>query len=96
MLKDPLLAKLNLGVNVKSTTAILWGDVDDAKLSRRAEEVIRQVPGVLAVQNNLNILAADDPLLEIVKQQAASPPPSVVLPPARPARSPASHPPSRR
>jgi BON domain len=81
LLKDPLLAKLNLGVSVKSTMATLWGDVDDLKLSRRAEELIRQVPGVLAVQNNLNVLATDDPLREIVKQQAAKLPLSVALPP---------------
>jgi osmotically-inducible protein OsmY len=56
--QDHALAFLNLGVSVHANVATLWGPIPSAELSRRAEEVVRQVPGIVAVRNELQIDAA--------------------------------------
>lgn len=67
LLKDPAVGQLNLGVTVRSSTAILWGDVTDGNQARRAEELARQVTGILAVQNELRITPPDDPVRDFVQ-----------------------------
>lgn len=71
--KDPQLGPLNLGVSVRLSTAILWGDVSDAGQAARAVTVARQVPGILAVQNELHVVPADDPYRELVKRAPPRP-----------------------
>src|SRR5262249_58720844 len=63
--KDELLAALNLGVSVQSRTATLWGAIPSAELARRAEELVRQVPGGAEGQNDLRIEGSDLPTKEL-------------------------------
>jgi hypothetical protein len=53
--QDRALAPFNVGVSVQVNVATLWGPIPSAALSRRAEEVVRQVPGITAVRNELQI-----------------------------------------
>jgi hypothetical protein len=53
--QDRTLAPFNLGVSVQANVATLWGPIPSAALARRAEEVLRHVPGVVAVRNELQV-----------------------------------------
>jgi osmotically-inducible protein OsmY len=55
MQNDLLLAPLNVGVTVQGRTATLWGGIPSADLARRAEEIVRKVPGVSIVRNDLRV-----------------------------------------
>jgi hypothetical protein len=55
LLKDPVLAPLNLGVRVQNHVAVLWGPVPTAALKERAEQVLRRVPELLRVRNELHV-----------------------------------------
>jgi BON domain-containing protein len=76
LLKEPALEKLNLGVSVRSNAATLWGDVTDRKLARHAEEVVRKVPGILTVRNDVRIAPPDDPVGDFVQNHRLSSPAS--------------------
>jgi osmotically-inducible protein OsmY len=66
--QDPGLAALPLvGVSVRANAATLWGSVPAAELARRAETIVRQVPGIFEVRNDLRVEAANDPLVEFLK-----------------------------
>ncbi|MBY0527091.1 MAG: BON domain-containing protein, partial [Gemmataceae bacterium] len=65
--EDPVLATLNVGVSVRSGVAQLWGPVPTPSLVRRAEDIVRRVPGVVAVQSELHIEVRDDLLNEVVQ-----------------------------
>jgi BON domain len=67
LLRDEALARLNLGVTVHGETAILWGTVPNIALSRRAEEKVRGVLGLVQVKNELRIEAGDDDALEFLQ-----------------------------
>jgi hypothetical protein len=70
--KDALLAKLNLGVSVRGSMVTVWGNVDSSSQSRRAEDLIRQVPGVAQVRNELRE-ASKDPTLQALARTAQPP-----------------------
>jgi hypothetical protein len=54
-LKDTVLAPLNLGVNVRDRVAILWGAVPSPEASRRAEQLVRGLDGILGIRNELQV-----------------------------------------
>jgi len=55
LLNDRVLAPLNLGVRVHKHVAVLWGPVPSADLGRRAVEVLKQLPELIEVQNELHV-----------------------------------------
>jgi osmotically-inducible protein OsmY len=66
--QDPGLAALPLvGVSVRASAATLWGSVPAAELASRAETIVRQVPGIFDVRNELRVEGATDPLVEFLK-----------------------------
>jgi hypothetical protein len=81
--QDRALAPFNLGVSVRANVATLWGPIPSAALSRRAEEVLRQVPGIAAVHNELQIEAPSvtaqylfgPPLAPASREPVLGPPP---------------------
>jgi hypothetical protein len=48
---DPQLRDANLVVSVVDRVAVIGGPVPDVELGRRAESLVRQVPGIAAVKN---------------------------------------------
>ncbi|MSQ94078.1 MAG: BON domain-containing protein [Gemmataceae bacterium] len=50
---DPALATWNLGVVVTDRVAVLWGPAPSAEIAFRAEERLRKMVDLVAVQNNL-------------------------------------------
>jgi hypothetical protein len=52
---DMLLAHCHLGISVRQSVATLWGDVPSIELCQRAENRIRQVPGILQIVNDLRV-----------------------------------------
>ena len=73
LLKDEILAPLNLGVTVHSGVATLWGTVPSPTLARRAEERIRLVPGLAQVRNDLRISVVDEDMADFLKGPAPQP-----------------------
>jgi hypothetical protein len=66
--QDASLALLpTLGVTVRSGVATLWGSVPSAEQSRRAEKLLRQLPGIFEVGNELEVESANDPLVEFLR-----------------------------
>jgi hypothetical protein len=55
----PILDECNVGVRVRDRVATLWGSVPTEGLRRRAEEVVRKVPGLVEVHSELKVDAAD-------------------------------------
>jgi hyperosmotically inducible periplasmic protein len=64
---DSVLSALNLGVSVKAGVASLWGTVPTPNLRHKAEDIVRKVPGILDVKNELGVEAADEPLTEFLR-----------------------------
>src|SRR5262249_18068119 len=60
LLQDQQVGTLNLGVKVHNRVAILWGPVPSAPLARRVVELLRQIPDLIAVQNELCIGPPED------------------------------------
>jgi len=71
---DPILSALNLGVSVRSSVATLWGTVPTPNLRSKAETIVRKVPGILDVHNELQVEAVDEPLTEFLRINRPSPP----------------------
>ena len=90
---NPDLKGVNLIVSVVDRGAVIGGPVSSEKLRRRAEEVVRSVPGITSVKNTCFIQADPDPLLRAVanrlkpdaKPSEVAALPGVALPPAAPA-----------
>ena len=74
---DPQLRTLL--VSVKDGVAVLGGPVPSAAVARRAEEVVRAVPGVGEVRNRCYVQAAPDPLLRPVQDWPRALPPRRLL-----------------
>jgi hypothetical protein len=55
LLLDPDLAPLNLGVSVRGGVATLWGTAPSADLAREAAAVLRQLPDLAEVRNDLEV-----------------------------------------
>jgi BON domain len=77
LLRDRDVAPLNLGVRVHDHVAILWGPVPSAALQRRAVEVLKQLPELMEVRDELHV----DATLQAHAAVAPLPPPR---PPAMP------------
>ena len=58
--QDAQLAPLNLGVKVRNRVAVLWGPIPSLELARRAVEVLKALPELVAVQSELEIVPDDD------------------------------------
>jgi hypothetical protein len=81
LLKDPALAALNLGVRVHNRVAVLWGPVPSAALKERAARVLRQVPDLLEVRNELHVEAPPEPAPQYLPENL---PPATPMPAALP------------
>ncbi|MBA4063364.1 MAG: hypothetical protein C0501_06560 [Isosphaera sp.] len=73
---DPDLAGVTVVVSVVDRVAVVGGPVATARQARRAEEVVRAVPGVAGVRNACFVTPGPDPLLRAVAGQLTT-----VLPP---------------
>jgi osmotically-inducible protein OsmY len=61
LMRDASLAPLNLGVRVQKHVAVLWGPVPSADLGRRAVEVLKQLPELMEVRNELHVQPSEEP-----------------------------------
>lgn len=87
---DPVLKDAQLVVSVVDRVAVVGGPVASAEVGRRAEEVVRAVPGVASVKNRCFVQAGPDPLIRptqdypsLLPRRLAADLPGVVSP-ARP------------
>ncbi len=65
---DPALASItHLGVSVRSGVATLFGTVSSPEAARRAELLVRQVPGIVEVRNEIHVESDDDPLVMFLR-----------------------------
>ena len=55
LLRDSVLGPLNLGVKVTNRVAVLWGPVASVEIADRAVTLLQQLPGLVAVRNELDI-----------------------------------------
>jgi osmotically-inducible protein OsmY len=62
--RDKSLVPLNLGVCVEDGLATLFGAVPAVDLGKRAEDIVRAVPGIRGVASEIHVLAPDDPIVE--------------------------------
>jgi hypothetical protein len=74
LMRDSSLAPLNLGVRVQKHVAVLWGPVPRADLGRRAVEVLKQLPELIEVRNELHVEPPQEPPATV---------PAVPVPPAQ-------------
>ena len=89
---DPVLKDVNLIVSVVDRGAVIGGPVTTDEVKRRAEAVVRRVPGVESVKNVCFVQADPDPLLRGVAERmkpgarpaAVAALPGVAVPPAAP------------
>lgn len=89
---DPVLKDVNLIVSVVDRGAVIGGPVTTDDVKRRAEAVVRRVPGVESVKNVCFVQADPDPLLRAVAERmkpgarptAVAALPGVSVPPAAP------------
>jgi hypothetical protein len=63
LLQDNQLARYNLGVTVKGRVATLWGTVPSAALGRWAVDLMRAVPGVLAIRSDIRVEPGEEAAL---------------------------------
>ncbi len=70
--QDKALAQLNLGISVRSGVAVVWGRVPSAAVGKRAEALVRKVPGVLEVRSELQVTAPDDPMTDFLNRVLSS------------------------
>jgi hypothetical protein len=86
LLHDKELAPLNLGVKVRNRVATLWGTTPSRELARRAYEVLRKLPDLIEVRDEMQIEpSADRPLfLPDVVPERLRPPPLPLPPPPGP------------
>ena len=89
---DPVLKDVNLIVSVVDRGAVVGGPVVSDEIKKRAEAVIRGVPGIESVKNVCFVQADPDPLLRAVAERmkpgarpaTAAPLPGVALAPTAP------------
>ena len=62
---DPHLASVDIRVRVVGGIVTLEGEVANPERRHRAEEVARQVPGVVAVRNRLHVMALRERAYEV-------------------------------
>lgn len=76
---DPQLRDVNLLVSVVDRVAVIGGPVSADELGKRAEGVVRRVPGIVEVKNRCFVQDAPSPLL---RAMSAKPPESPRVTPA--------------
>jgi hypothetical protein len=69
---DADLKGVHLVVSVVDRGAVIGGPVSNARQSRRAEEVVRAVPGIADVRNNCFVALGPDPLLRSLADRMGS------------------------
>ncbi len=86
---DEELAELNLGVKaLQGGTIVLWGPSPSAEMTKKAEAILKKLPGVVAVKVECDRDAIIDPLVQKVEADVRKAPPDEVkspLPKAAPA-----------
>lgn len=87
---DPILKNVNLIVSVVDRGAVIGGPVASDEIRKRAETVVRAVPGIASVKNTCFVDADADPLLRAAAVRLKNPP----APDARPVLPPLVLPPS--
>jgi hypothetical protein len=80
LLRDKELGPLNLGVRVHDRVAVLWGPVPSAELAERAVRVLRQVPDLLEVRNELIIQAPEPTRPQLLPESVPPALPAIKLP----------------
>src|ERR1700722_16009528 len=71
---DMKLAPLNLGVKVQGRVAILWGPVPTRELAERAVLVVKKLPEIGEVQNQLMVQYRDETIYPPMRLGPAAPP----------------------
>ncbi len=66
---DPILREVNLLVSVVDRVAVVGGPVALADHGRRAESIVRRVPGVVEVKNRCFVQESPDPLLRAMSDR---------------------------
>jgi hypothetical protein len=61
LLQDEVLAGQPIGISVRNRIATLWGTASAPAVARRAEECLRNLPGLAAVRNDLYIDGRNTP-----------------------------------
>jgi hypothetical protein len=74
LLGDRDLAPLNLGVRVHNRVATLWGPVPSLELMEKAVRLLRNVPDILDVRNELHVEVPEEPAPQFLPDRL--PPPS--------------------
>ncbi len=69
---DPDLQGSTFLVSVVDRVAVLGGPVSHSRLAKRAEELVRGVPGILEVRNSCFVSPGPDPLLRAVADRLES------------------------
>lgn len=80
---DPALREVNLIVSVVDRVAVIGGPVGSVELGKRAEAVVRAIPGIADVKNRCFVQDKPDPLMKAVADRIATGPRPLVaeLPP---------------
>lgn len=64
---DNLLGPLNVGVIVRNRSATVWGSAPSVEAADRAVKLVRQVPGIAQVTNELVVEKPGDPLFDFLR-----------------------------
>ena len=66
---DPVLREVNLLVSVVDRVAVVGGPVASADRGKRAESIVRRVPGIVEVKNRCFVQESPDPLLRAMSER---------------------------
>jgi hypothetical protein len=77
---DPVLKNVNLIVSVVDRSAVIGGPVTSDEIRKRAEAVVRAVPGIAHVKNTCFVDADADPLMRAAAARLKAPPAPDALP----------------
>lgn len=77
---DPVLRDANLLVSVVDRVAVVGGPVPTADHGKRAEALVRRVPGIVEVKNRCFVQDVPDPLLRAMSARPPSPKSATDLP----------------
>jgi osmotically-inducible protein OsmY len=66
---DRLLREVNLLVSVVDRVAVIGGPVASAEMAKRAESLVRSVPGIVEVKNRCYVQEGSDPLLRAMSDR---------------------------
>ncbi|MCE9560668.1 MAG: BON domain-containing protein [Planctomycetes bacterium] len=69
---DPDLRGVNVVVSIVDRVAVIGGPVSGQRQSKRVEEIVRSIPGIVEVRNTCFVSAGPDPLLNTVADKMVS------------------------